>query len=472
MGVEDQVHVLVVTMAWQGHINPMLKLAKRLVSKGVHVTIATTEGTRYLATQKPNIPTSFTTAENTTVRTPQISLEFFSDGLDLEFDRLKYFDSYIESLETIGYINLSNLIQDFTNDGKKFSCIISNPFMPWVPKIATKYGIPCAVLWIQACTVYSIYYHYFKNPNSFPTLIGSHEFIELPGMPKLQVKDLPSFILPSCSHPIRKLVSSFIQNLDEIKWVLGNSFDELEEEVIKSMASLHPICPIGPLVSSSLLGQEESINGSVDMWIPEDSCIEWLDKKPPSSVVYISFGSVASFSQKQIDNIAMGLKNSNRPFLWVIKPPEKCLENTGGELSYDFLKETEGRGLVVAWCPQEKVLMHQAVACFITHCGWNSTLETMVAGVPVIAYPDWTDQPTVAKLVTSMFNVGVRLEVENGVASSEEIERCIMEVTDGPEAAKIQKRALELKEAAKKAVADGGSSDANIDQFIREFIEK
>ncbi|KAL3583780.1 hypothetical protein D5086_014841 [Populus alba] len=371
MGVEDQVHVLVVTMAWQGHINPMLKLAKRLVSKGVHVTIATTEGTRYLATQKPNIPTSFTTAENTTVRTPQISLEFFSDGLDLEFDRLKYFDSYIESLETIGYINLSNLIQDFTNDGKKFSCIISNPFMPWVPKIATKYGIPCAVLWIQACTVYSIYYHYFKNPNSFPTMIDPHEFIELPGMPKLQVKDLPSFILPSCSHPIRKLVSSFIQNLDEIKWVLGNSFDELEEEVIKSMASLHPICPIGPLVSSSLLGQEESINGSVDMWIPEDSCIEWLDKKPPSSVVYISF-----------------------------------------------------------------------------------------------------DQPTVAKLVTSMFNVGVRLEVENGVASSEEIERCIMEVTDGPEAAKIQKRALELKEAAKKAVADGGSSDANIDQFIREFIEK
>nr|TKS13678.1 UDP-glucoronosyl/UDP-glucosyl transferase family protein [Populus alba] len=263
MGVEDQVHVLVVTMAWQGHINPMLKLAKRLVSKGVHVTIATTEGTRYLATQKPNIPTSFTTAENTTVRTPQISLEFFSDGLDLEFDRLKYFDSYIESLETIGYINLSNLIQDFTNDGKKFSCIISNPFMPWVPKIATKYGIPCAVLWIQACTVYSIYYHYFKNPNSFPTMIDPHEFIELPGMPKLQVKDLPSFILPSCSHPIRKLVSSFIQNLDEIKWVLGNSFDELEEEVIKSMASLHPICPIAAKIQKRALELKEAAKKAV-----------------------------------------------------------------------------------------------------------------------------------------------------------------------------------------------------------------
>ncbi|CAK7337746.1 unnamed protein product [Dovyalis caffra] len=467
----EEVHVLVLTLAWQGHMNPMLNLSKRLASKGIHVTFATTEVASHLI-QKSNIRVPFTTSQSAKARSPQISLEFFSDGLDLEFDRVKNFDSYLESLETTGYKTISNLIKKFTNNGKKFSCIISNPFMPWVPKIATENDIPCAILWIQACTIYSIYYHYFKNPNSFPTLIDPYEFIELPGIPTLQVKDLPSFILPSCSPTIQKLVSNFIQNLDQVKWVLGNSFNELEEEVVKSIASLHPICPIGPLVSSLLLGQEESINGSVDMWIPEYSCIEWLDKKPPSSVIYISFGSVLSYSQKQIDNIAMGLKNSNRPFLWVIKPPQKGLENKIGDLPYDFLKETEGRGLVVTWCPQEKVLMHQAVACFITHCGWNSTLETVVAGVPIIAYPDWTDQPTVAKLVTSIFNIGVRLEVENGVASSEEIEKCIVEVTNGPEAAKIKKRALELKEAAKKAVAEGGSSDENIDQFIREFVGK
>ncbi|KAJ9177309.1 hypothetical protein P3X46_012543 [Hevea brasiliensis] len=468
--VARQVNVLLVTIALQGHMNPMLMLAKRLVSKGINVIIATNNvaSDRILKSSKDS--TNFPTAQNTNPKPPGISLVFFSDGLSQEFDRDENVDSFIKALRTTGAKNLSILINVFTAQDKKFSCIIFNPFMPWVTDIAAELGIPCGVLWIQACTVYLVYYHYFKHPNLFPSIESPDEFLELPGVPVLKVTDLPSLIFPSSPSIFRETLLDFIQKLDKIKWVLVNSFAELEEEAVKSMACLHPIYPIGPLVSPFLLGEEESTSGSIDMWSAENSCIEWLDEKPPSSVIYISFGSISVLSQKQMDNLAMGLKNSNRPFLWVIKPPEKDFEKKGGELPATFLEETKGRGLLVRWCPQDKVLMHQSVACFITHCGWNSTLETVVAGVPVIAYPGWTDQPTVAKFLVDVLKNGVRMKVEDEVASSGEVERSIVEVTIGPKSEEMKKRALELKEASRKVVADGGSSNQNINQFITEII--
>ncbi|VVA17250.1 PREDICTED: UDP-glycosyltransferase [Prunus dulcis] len=209
------------------------------------------------------------------------------------------------------------------------------------------------------------------------------------------------------------------------------------------------------------------------MWEAEESCIEWLNKQPISSVIYASFGRVTVLSQIQIDNIAMALKTSKRPFLWVLKAPTEGSKMKLGELPSGFLEETRERGMVVNWCSQEKVLMHKAVACFMTHGGWSSTLETVASGVPVVVYPEWTDQPTNAKLLADVFRVGVRIRVgEDGIAGSEEMGRCIEEVVDGPRAKEMKKRALELKEAAKKAVEDGGSSDLNINQFIREISGK
>lgn len=474
--VAQKKHFLLVTVTLQGHLNPMLRLAQRLVSKGINVTIATNNHVsshRMLKSTRAftNNLHAAAAAQNTAPKPPGISLVFFSDGLILEFDRNKDVDSFIKSLRTTGAKTLSTLVADFIAQDDKFSCIICNPFMPWVADTAAEYGIPCAVLWIQACTVLSVYYLYFKNFNLFPAIDENPDkSLELPAVSVLQVKDLPSFILPSSPPIFRETLSHFFQNLDKIKWVLVNSFAEMEKEAVSFMGVLHPIYPIGPLVSPFLLGEEEKTIGSVDIWDAENSCIEWLDKKPPSSVIYISFGSISVLSQKQMDDLAMGLKNSNKPFLWVIRTAEKNSEKKGGELPAKFKEETKEKGLVVTWCPQEKVLLHQAVACFITHCGWNSALETVVAGVPVVAYPGWTDQPTVAKFLVDVLKIGIRVKAEDEVASAGEVERCIFEVTDGAEAKEMKKRALELKEAAKKVVADGGSSDQNITQFISEIF--
>ena len=124
-------------------------------------------------------------------------------------------------------------------------------------------------------------------------------------------------------------------------------------------------------------------------------------------------------------------------------------------------------------CILNKVLKHKAVGCFLTHCGWSSTLETVVAGVPVIAFPEWTDQPTNAKLLTDVFKMGVRMRKgDGGIVSSKEVERCIWEMTDGPNAKAMAKRAAELMEAGKRAVEDGGSSHRNLDLFIADIVGK
>lgn len=179
-------------------------------------------------------------------------------------------------------------------------------------------------------------------------------------------------------------------------------------------------------------------------------------------------------TQSETEAIVMALENDNNMrFLWVRKEGENRWGRKMGELPKGFMENTKDRGLIVPWCCQEKVLMHSAIKCFLTHCGWNSTLETIAAGVPVIAYPDWTDQPTNAKLLVDVFKVGVRLnKIKDNELGKEDIKKCIAEVTTGPRALAIKEQAVKWKEAAKKSTSSSGSSDMNIENFIIELKGK
>ncbi|KAJ9159480.1 hypothetical protein P3X46_024987 [Hevea brasiliensis] len=468
----EEIHVLMVAFSSQGHINPLLRLAKRLICKGLQVTLATTEIARHRMLKSSTITSTTTNS----ISISGVHLLFFSDGLSLDFDRKSNLDYYMECLGKFGPINLSNLIKEYYPDNghKKLSCIINNPFVPWVIDVATELGIPCAMLWIQPCSLYAIYYRFYHSLNSFPTLTNPEMSVELPSLPLLLTEDLPSFVLPSNpfgSFP--KLFAEMFLNLNRYTWVLGSSFFELEKDVIESMTEHFPIRPIGPLVPPSLLGENEDQDIGVEMWKAEDTCLEWLKKQAPSSVIYISFGSITVLSAKQMESIAKALKNTNHPFLWVAKQPDFPLPDGEGQLPLGFLEETKDQGLIVSWSPQTKVLTHPAIACFITHCGWNSILETIVAGVPVIAYPQWTDQPTNAKLIVDVFRIGLRLRAnQDGTISNDEIERCIGEIMDGPKSEELKANAKELKRAAREAVASGGASDRNIQLFVHDITRR
>ncbi|KAK3001395.1 hypothetical protein RJ639_022326 [Escallonia herrerae] len=451
-GEKKETNVLMVAFSAQGHINPMLRLGKRLVSKGLQVTLATNEVAQ----------------SNSFTRTVAgVHLEFFSDGLSLDYKREANMDYYMDSIGKFGPINLSALIQSHS---KKFSCIINNPFVPWVSNVAAKHEIPCAMLWIQPCTLYAIYYRFYNSLNSFPTSENPQMNVELPGLPSLCTEDLPSFILPSSSvSSFPKMLCELFQDMKKLKWVLGNSFQELETDVTESMDEIHPIWPVGPLVPSSLLGKEDATDEGIDLFKSEDTCIEWLNRQKPSSVIYISFGSLLMESPKEKESIATALKRSGHPFLWVVKPSDSKSEESEGTLP---LKNGMGdQGLIVKWSPQTQVLAHPSVACFLSHCGWNSLSESITAGVPIIAYPQWTDQPTNAKLITDVLHIGVRLtKNQEGLLGSEEVEKCIQEIMSGPRSDEYKTNAAKLKQAAREAVSDGGSSDRNIQLFVDEII--
>ncbi|KAK3043201.1 hypothetical protein RJ639_001634 [Escallonia herrerae] len=374
-GEKKETHVLMVAFSAQGHINPMLRLGKRLVSKGLQVALATNEVAQ----------------SNSFTRTVTgVHLEFFSDGLSLDYNREANLDYDMESIGKFGPIDLSALIQRHC---KKFSCIINNPFVSWVSDVAAKHEIPCAMLWIQPCTLYAIYYRFYNCLNSFPTSENPQMNVELPGLPSLCTEDLPSFILPSSSvSSFPKMLYELFQDMKKLKWGLGNSFQELETDVIETMDEIHPIWPVGPLVPSSLLGKEDATDEGIDLFKSEDTCIEWLNHQKPSSVIYISFGSLLMESPKEKESIATALTRSGHPFLWVVKPSDSKSEESEGTMP---LKNGMGdQGLIVKWSPQTQVLAHPSLACFLSNCGWNSLSESITAGVPIIAYPQRTDQPT------------------------------------------------------------------------------
>ncbi|XP_022899286.1 gallate 1-beta-glucosyltransferase-like, partial [Olea europaea var. sylvestris] len=259
------------------------------------------------------------------------------------------------------------------------------------------------------------------------------------------------------------------KNLSKPFCILMDTFQELEEEIIAYMSKICPIKTVGPLFKDP----KTSILNVRGDFVAVDNCIDWLDSKPPSSVVYISFGSVVNLKQEQIDEIAYGILNSEVPFLWVMKPHREKLGLPGVALPEKFLEKAGDKGKIVQWSPQEQVLNHPSVACFVSHCGWNSTMEALTSGVPVVAFPQWGDQVTDAKYLVDVFKVGIRMcrgEAENRIIPRDEVEKCLREATSGSTAEEIKINALKYKKAAEAAVEAGGSSDKNMQDFVDEII--
>ncbi|KAM5570551.1 UDP-glycosyltransferase 74B1-like [Rosa sericea] len=444
-------HVIVLTYPAQGHINPLLQFAKRLASKGLKVTLATT-------------PYTLKSIHSTTV-----GIEPISDGYDESgFSQSPSVQAYLDSFKTVGSRTLSELLLKFSSSGSPVNCIVFDSLLPWALDVAKKFNIYGAVFLTNSASVCSMFWHVNHGHLSFPVTQERGAPLLMPGLPPLDLPDLPSFLSQPAPHsPYLALILEKFARLEENDWVFCNSFEELESELVNEMLGLWPLVMIGPMVPSAYLDQQ--IDGDkaygASLWEPTtDKCIKWLDKKPPQSVIYISFGSMANIAAKQVEEIAWGLKASDQHFLWVVKESENKLPD-------EFLNAIGETGLVVTWCNQLEVLAHPAVGCFITHCGWNSTLEGLSLGMPMVGVPQWSDQPTNAKFVEELWGVGVRVKKnEEGLVTKDELEMCIREVMVGERSDQMKRNAMKWSEAAKRAVSVSGKSDENINDFIRKLF--
>ncbi|GMH02839.1 hypothetical protein Nepgr_004678 [Nepenthes gracilis] len=470
MGSETQlVHVFLVSFPGQGHVNPLLRLGKRLAAKGLLVTFTTTESFGQ-DIRKANATES---DKLTAVGNGFIRFDFIDDGWEEKDPRRQDLDEYLPQMELVGRKRIPQMLSRLAEEGRPVSCMINNPFIPWVSDVAEEVGLPSAMLWVQSCACFLSYYYYYHGHVPFPNENEPFIDVQIPSLPLLRWDEIPSFLHPTTPYPyLRRAILGQYKNLSKPFCVLLETFQELEHEIIEYTSKLCPILPVGPLFKNPK-APNCAVRG--DLLKADDHCIEWLDSQPPGSVVYISFGTVVYLKQEQIDEIAHGVINAGVSFLWVMKPPHPDSGLEPHRLPEGFLEKAGEKGKIVQYSPQEQVLAHPAVACFVTHCGWNSSMEALTSGMPVVAFPQWGDQVTDAKFLVDVFGVGTRMcrgEHEGKIIPREEVERCLREATAGPKAEEMKANALKWKKAAADAVAEGGSSDRNIQAFVDEIKQR
>ncbi|XP_034686843.1 crocetin glucosyltransferase, chloroplastic-like [Vitis riparia] len=456
-------HFLLITYPAQGHINPTLQFAKRLIRMGMEVTLVTgVSALSRMAKAPSSAGLTFTT---------------FPDGY-AEWDKARAdFSHQLSEIKRSGSQALTDIILRSAEQGRPVTCLVHTLLLPWVTGVARRLHVPSALLWIQTATVLDIYYYYFnyygdvvrKNSND-PSCS-----IELPGLPLLTCGDLPSFLLTDSIS-----FSTFQEQVEVLTQetnpkVLVNTFNELEAEALRSVDKLKLI-GIGPLIPSAFLDAKDPSDTSfgADIFHGSTDCIQWLNSKPKSSVIYVSFGTLCDLPKPQMDEIARALLDSGRPFLWVLRSQGSgnVKDKDQEEEKWNCREELEEKGMIVPWCSQLEVLSHPSSGCFVTHCGWNSTLEGLACGVPIVAFPQWSDQRTNAKLITEMWKTGVRALVnEEGIVESDEMKRCLeIVMEDGERAREMRRNAEKWKDLAREAVKEGGSSDRNLKAFVDEVV--
>ncbi|CAL8992062.1 unnamed protein product [Prunus brigantina] len=464
---------LLLTYPAQGHINPSLQFAKHLIrTTGAHVTYVTSlSAHRRIGNGS----------------TPHgLTYSLFSDGYDNGFKDGDDIDHYMSELRRHGAQAITDLIVSSAKEGRPYTCLIYTILLPWAAVVARELHLPSVLVWIQPATVFDIYYYYFsgykdliRNSTSTTHTNGALCSIELPGLPQsLASRDLPSFMLDSnlYSFALPLFEEQFEVLEGETKpIILVNTFDALESEALKAIDKYNLI-GIGPLIpSASWDGKDpsdKSFRGDLFQKSEDFSYIKWLNSRPEGSVVYVSFGSMSVLSKPQMEEMAKGLLDSGRPFLWVIREKEESngqdKEADKEEEKLSCREELEELGKIVPWCSQVEVLSSPSLGCFVTHCGWNSSLESLVSGVPVVAFPQWTDQGTNAKLIEDTWKTGVRVTPnDEGIVVGEELKRCLeLVMGNGEIGEELRRNAKKWKGLAREAVSEGGSSDRNLKAFL------
>lgn len=262
----------------------------------------------------------------------------------------------------------------------------------------------------------------------------------------------------------QKIVFNYMMRNNEAakiaQWVICNSTHEIEPSAFSFSPNIVPIGPLQEIKSKHI----DHLPGS--FWPEDTDCLNWLDQQLDKSVIYIAFGSFTIFDLLQLQELAIALELSNKPFLWVVR------SDLNNGANYDFLEEFKGRlsshGKRISWAPQKQVLRHPAIACFVSHCGWNSTTEGLINGVPFLCWPYFADQFLNETYICDIWKVGLRLNCNNdGIIGREEITFKINQVLQDQG---FKERASQLKDIAISSIEEGGSSNKNLNDFI-EWIK-
>uniref|UniRef100_A0A0E0NGV2 Glycosyltransferase n=1 Tax=Oryza rufipogon TaxID=4529 RepID=A0A0E0NGV2_ORYRU len=482
---EMQPHAVCLPFPAQGHITPMMKLAKVLHSRGFHVTFVSTEYNHRRLVRSRGAAAA--------AGIPGFRFATIPDGLPpSDADATQDPPSLSYSTMTTCLPHFRKLLADLNNRlapddddaAPPVTCVVADHLMGFSLDAAAELGVPCALFWTASACGYMGYRNFrlLIDMGIIP-LKGEEQltngFMDMavdwaPGMSKhMRLKDFPTFLRTTDRNDILMTFQlRQVERAEEADAVVLNTFDELERPALDAMRAITPaIYTVGPL---AFLTEQIPPGGPLDdispsLWREDDACLRWLDGRNPRSVVYVNYGSVTVMSGHELEEFAWGLAGSGHDFLWIVRPDvvTRTAAATAAEaaLPREFTEATKGRGLVASWCDQEAVLRHPAVGLFLTHSGWNSTVEALSGGVPMLCWPFFAEQQTNCRY--KCVEWGVAMEVGDSVRR-EAVEGRIREAMGGGEKGKeMRRRAAEWKEAAARA---RGRSLANLERLIGDVL--
>ncbi|XP_015892851.1 scopoletin glucosyltransferase-like [Ziziphus jujuba] len=467
--MDTQPHIFFFPFMGHGHMIPTIEMAKLFASRGCRATIIST-------------PANASNIIKSIERSRQL-------GLDIGVVLIKFPTKEVglpEGCENTNSLTTKEMMDKFLVATTMLdqpleellfehrpTCLVADVFFPWANQIAAKFGIPRFVF----------------NGTSFFALCAYASLLQEEPQKKVS-SDLEPFAIPNLPDEIfttrqqlpdhmkeESELSAFARKVEESELtssgIIVNSYYELEPAYADhyrnflGMKAWH----IGP---TFLCSKDKAPRGKDS--IDEHECLKWLDSKKPNSVVYVCFGSVANFDDAQLMEIAMGLEACGKEFIWVVKK-EKREEGREEEwLPEGYEKRMEGKGLIIrGWAPQMLILQHEAVGGFVSHCGWNSTLEGISAGLPMVTWPVSAEQFYNEKLITQLLGIGFDVGNQRwsmfmgDCVKREAIAKAVSRIMEGEEAEEMRSRAKALRVLACEAVEEGGSSYTDLSALIEEL---
>ncbi|KDP29711.1 hypothetical protein JCGZ_18646 [Jatropha curcas] len=431
-------HIVAMPYPSRGHINPMMNLCKLLVSRNLNLLITfvvTEEWHGYISSDPKPETIRFATVHNVI---PSEHLK--------AVDITAFYEAVMRTMEAPFELLLDRLDPPVT-------AMIGDIELGWAIDLGNRRNIPVAAFWTMSATFFSMLCHFHLCPQAQNLPIDLID--QIPGISSSNITELQT-VFRRNDLKFMQLSLECISKVPKAQYLLFTSVYELEPQEMETLRATFqfPVYSIGPAIPYLELQPNYTLEYQ-----------KWLDSQPEASVLYISLGSFLSVSKNQMDEIFSGLQDSGVRYLWVAR----------GEAS--GLKEIcSDKGLVLPWCDQLKVLCHSSVGAFWTHCGWNSTLEALFAGVPLLTFPLFFDQDPNNKKILEEWKIGWKVQSKMGEESlvkREEVAQLVKKVMDleSKESKEMRTRARKLSDACQLAITENGSSVKNLDAFIRNILQ-
>lgn len=476
MDASNSAHFVMIPLMAIGTMNPMLDLARALALRGSVVTFVTTpvnakrmeSGIDHCT--KTELPIQFAVIP---FPCSQAGLPEGGENVDL-IPSMSYKSNFLQAITLLKEPIMELLLK---SQSPKPSCFITGSFFgsdAWVNELARFFGASWLIF--DGPGVFStLCYTLLEKCDTFPK--NPAEPFMLQGMPHdvtiTRSQLPPNLTYRSQDYKIKE------KNMEYFDGIIINSFTELEMEYAQVYEAVtgKNLWMIGPL---SLHSNNEPSSDVSYTWnrgnkseIDEQQCINWLDYHKPRSVIYACFGSREKLSLLQLVELGFGLKNSNHPFVWVVRQKEDenidlWLSEFEGEMATES-EDKKAQGLVIrGWAPQLHILSHPSIGGFLTHCGWNSIIEGISAGIPMITWPYCAEQFLNEKLVVEVLEIGVSVGVKHQkyfgiLVENSTVTNAVKRLMNESEEAKIRRtKAKKLSIMAKMAMDEGGSSHTNL----------